>query len=104
VAYAVSQRTREIGVRVAVGASGRSVVTFMAAEGLRLVGTGLGVGVLLALAGTRLMRAFLLGVSPTDPLTFAAIAAGLAAVAVVACALPARRAARVDPAVALRAE
>jgi predicted permease len=102
VAYSVTQRTREIGIRMAVGATPASVVTTMASVGLRLVAIGIGVGLLLSLAGTRLMSSFLLGVSPTDPLIFGAITLGLGAIALLACAIPARRAAQVDPLVALR--
>lgn len=102
VAYSVSQRTREIGIRVAIGAAPATVVSSMAVTGLRLVAAGLGVGIVLSIAGTRVMRGFLLGVSPTDPMVFVAITAGLGAIALVACAVPARRAARVDPLIALR--
>jgi putative ABC transport system permease protein len=87
---------------MAVGATPASVVTTMASVGLRLVAIGIGVGLLLSLAGTRLMSSFLLGVSPTDPLIFGAITLGLGAIALLACAIPARRAAQVDPLVALR--
>jgi predicted permease len=102
VAYSVTQRTREIGIRVAVGASPRSVVATMASTGLRLVAVGVGTGLVLSLAGTRVLSSFLLNVSPTDPLIFAGITLGLAAIAAVACAVPARRAAKVDPLIALR--
>ena len=102
VAYSVSQRTREIGIRVAIGATPGNVVSAMAVTGLRLVAIGIAVGMALSLAGTRVMSGFLLGVSPTDPAVFLAITGGLAAIALVACAIPARRAARVDPLIALR--
>jgi predicted permease len=102
VAYSVTQRTREIGIRMAVGATPRSVVTTMATTGLRLVAIGVGLGIVLSLAGTRLMSSFLLNVSPTDPAVFGAITLGLGLIAIAACALPARRAAKVDPLVALR--
>jgi predicted permease len=104
VAYAVARRTREIGIRVAIGATPRSVVALVAREGLQLAAIGLGVGVVLALAATRAMSAFLLGVSPADAITFLVIAAPLAAIAVAASYLPARRAAKVDPLVAMRQE
>jgi predicted permease len=102
VAYSVTQRTREIGIRMAIGATPGSVVATMATTGLRLIGVGLGIGFLTSLAAARVMSSFLLNVSPTDPLVFGAISLGLGAIAVVACALPARRAAKVDPLVALR--
>lgn len=102
VAYAVTQRTREIGIRIAIGATAGSVVATMATTGLRLVAVGVGIGFVLSLAGTRLMSSFLLDVSPTDPAVFAGITLGLGVVATLACAIPARRAARVDPLVALR--
>jgi predicted permease len=102
VAYSVSQRTREIGIRLAVGATPGSVVTTMATTGLRLVAVGVGLGFAASLGATQVMRGFLLNVSPTDPLVFGGIAVGLAVVAIVACAIPARRAASVDPLVALR--
>jgi ABC-type antimicrobial peptide transport system permease subunit len=87
---------------MAVGATPSSVITTMATTGLRLVAVGLGIGLLASFAGTRVMSSFLLDVSPTDPLVFGGISLGLAAIAVVACAVPARRAAKVDPLVALR--
>jgi predicted permease len=102
VAYSVAQRTREIGIRMAVGATPGRVVATMAAAGVRLVAIGTGTGLLLAMAGTRTLGGFLLGVSPTDPLTFGAVTLGMAAIAVLACVVPARRAAKVDPLTALR--
>ena len=102
VAYSVAQRTREIGIRMAIGATPGSVVATMATTGLRLIAIGLGIGLVASLAGTRVMSSFLLNVSPTDPLIFIGISLGLAAIAFVACAVPARRAAKVDPLVALR--
>ena len=104
IAYSVSQRTKEIGIRMAVGATPYAVVGTIAQGGLRLIGVGVGIGFVLSLAGTRVMGAFLLGVSPTDPMVFGMITLGLAIVAAVACLVPASRAARVDPMVALRAE
>ncbi len=104
IAYGVSQRTREIGVRVALGATPREVLRMVVGQGVRMAAVGLGVGLLVALAATRLMRGMLFGVEPGDPLTLAAVLAGLGAVALLASSLPARRAARVDPLQALRAE
>jgi predicted permease len=102
-AYAVSQRTGEIGVRVALGAAQPRIVRMVVGEGLRITAIGALVGGVLAFGAGRLMEGLLLGVSPSDPLTFAGVAVLLAAVAVVACLLPARRAAGVDPVVAFRA-
>ena len=104
ISYVVAQRTREIGVRMALGAE-RSVVSRMVLkQALMLAGGGVAIGLLGALGLTRLMSSLLFGVSPLDPLTFASVAAALSAVALVASYLPARRASLVDPVVALRAE
>ncbi|HKQ62297.1 MAG TPA: ABC transporter permease [Candidatus Polarisedimenticolaceae bacterium] len=102
--YSVAQRTREIGIRMALGALRGDVSRLVLAQGLLLAASGLGLGLLLALAATRWLRGLLFAVSPTDPLTFALVPLVLGAVALAACWLPARRASRVDPAVALRAE
>lgn len=102
VVYAVGQRTAEIGIRMALGARRGDVLRLVLADGARMVVAGIAVGVGAAIALTRLMSHLLYGVSPTDPLTFALVAIGLAAVALAACALPARRAARVEPMIALR--
>jgi ABC-type antimicrobial peptide transport system permease subunit len=104
VAYAVNQRTREIGVRVAVGAAPGSVVRLMAGQGMRLALTGLVVGLVAASGASRLISPFLLGVSPTDPLTFLGIGLLTSVVTCVACLVPALRAARVDPVTALRSD
>jgi putative ABC transport system permease protein len=101
-AYAVSRRTQEIGIRMALGAQTRDVFRLIGREGFVLVVTGIGIGLAGALALTRLMSSLLFGVSATDATTFAAVPALLAAVALAACYLPARRAAHVDPTVALR--
>jgi putative ABC transport system permease protein len=103
-AHGVARRTREIGVRMAIGARPRDIVRLFGREGLELSGLGLALGLLLSLALARLLRPLLFGVAPHDPLTLAAVALLLFAVAAGACALPARRAARVDPARALRAD
>jgi putative ABC transport system permease protein len=102
VAYSVAQRTREIGIRMAVGATPASVVNTMAFVGLRLVAIGIGFGLVLSAAGTRVMTSFLLGVNPTDPVVFVGITLGLGAIVLAATAVPALRAAKVDPLVALR--
>jgi predicted permease len=102
--YSVSQRTSEIGIRMALGADGRSVRALVLGEGAWLMVAGLAIGLVGAIAMSRVLAALLFGVSPYDPLTFAAVAASLAGVAMVATWLPARRASRVDPIVALRNE
>ena len=103
-AYSVSRRTREIGVRVALGARSRDVLTMILAQGLRTILIGLAIGLAGALALTRTMASLLFGVTATDPLTFAVVIALLVAAALLACYIPARRATRVDPMVALRYE
>jgi hypothetical protein len=104
IAYGVSQRTREIGVRIALGAEPRRVVMQVVGDGLRLAAGGLALGIAAAAAATRVLEGMLYGVSSADPLTFAAIALLVAAIAVVASYLPARRVLRVDPTEALRAD
>jgi putative ABC transport system permease protein len=104
VAYSVSQRTHEIGVRMAIGAGAPDVLRMVIGEGCRLAVAGVVVGSILALAGARLIRGLLFETSATDPATFVAVAAGLVTVAIVASYVPARRATRVDPMLALRTE
>jgi predicted permease len=104
VAYSTRQRTREIGIRVALGAEKRGIYRLVLGQGFRLTVAGLAVGTVLAMAFTRLLKAQLFGVSETDAITFAAVGLLLAAVALLACHIPARRATRVDPMVALRYE
>ena len=103
-AQAARKRTQEIGIRIALGAAGRDVIRMILGQGLAVVTVGLGVGLAVALVATRTLRAFLYGVGPTDPLTLAAVIALLAAVAALACYIPARRATHVDPMMSLRAE
>jgi len=104
IAYLVTQRTHEIGVRMALGARSRDVLGMVLGHGLRLVAIGVVLGLVGALALTRFLAAQLYGVRPTDPLTFVTVTALLALVALAATWLPARRAARVDPMIALRNE
>ncbi len=102
--YVVTRRTREIGIRVAIGADRARVLRMVLSNGLTLAVVGLGVGLLVSLPLARLMRGLLHGVTPADPLTFAAVAIALAGVALAASVVPALRATRVDPVIALRSE
>jgi len=102
-AFSVNQRTQEIGIRMALGASHGAVLAMVLRQGLTLVLVGLAGGTISALFLVRLIKEVLYGVSPTDPLTFVAVAVVLLSVAVIACVLPARRATLVNPINALRA-
>jgi predicted permease len=102
--HAVSQRTREIGIRIAIGAQARAVIALVLQRGLVVAGGGLLAGLVISLALTRYVRGLLFGVDPTDPVTYVVIAVGLGAIALLACYLPARRATQINPLTALRAE
>src|SRR5262245_522877 len=104
VSYAVTQRTREIGVRMALGATGTEVVQMVIGQGMKLVAIGVAFGLAMSISLTRLAESLLFEMSAIDPITYSAIALLLLAVAAVACYLPARRAARVDPMMALRCD
>jgi ABC-type antimicrobial peptide transport system permease subunit len=103
-AYSVSQRTRELGIRMALGAHGRSVMSMVVRQGTLLAGLGVGVGILLAAGVSRGLSLFLYGVSPFHPPTFVGVALFLLGAGVAASYFPARRATRVDPMLALRTE
>ena len=102
--HSVAQRVNEIGIRLALGAPPGTVLRGVMTEGMTLAGIGVAVGVGVALAGARMMASLLFAVTPADPLTFAAAPLLLAAVAAIACLVPALRATRVDPMTALRSE
>jgi putative ABC transport system permease protein len=102
--YSVTQRSRELGIRIALGARVADILRMVVRQGLALAVTGMGVGLVAALLVTRLIKSMLFGVPATDLVTFGGMVALLLVVALVACYLPARRATRVDPVVALRAE
>jgi putative ABC transport system permease protein len=102
--YTISQRTREIGIRMALGAQRRDVLRLVVRQGMAPALLGIGAGLALALVSTRLLRSLLFGVGALDPATFAFVATALGLVALVACLTPARRAAAVDPNVALRTD
>jgi ABC-type antimicrobial peptide transport system permease subunit len=104
ISYSVSQRTREIGIRMALGAQRPNLTAMFVRQGLQLTGIGIACGLVAAFLSMRLMSSILFNVSPVDPVTYAVITLGVVATAYLACYLPSRRAATVDPVHALRAE
>jgi ABC-type antimicrobial peptide transport system permease subunit len=103
-AYSVQQRTREFGVRIALGADAKNVLSLVLGNAARMIGAGLVIGLALALVFAQVVAAFLFGVEPRDPVTFASVGVVLVITAMVACAVPALRAVRVDPVEAFRNE
>ena len=104
VSYAVNTRTREVGIRMALGASAPAITRLLTGNGLRLVLVGSGIGLILSLLVTRLLSRLLVGIDPVDPITFVAAPLVLVATAVLGAYVPARRASRTNPVAALRAE
>jgi putative ABC transport system permease protein len=104
ISYSVTQRTREFGVRMALGAAPRNVLGLVMHRGALLILGGVALGIIGSFASTRFLSTFLFGITATDPLTFAVVALVLAAIGAIASYLPARRATRIDPLVALRVE
>jgi len=104
ISFSVSERTREIGIRMALGAKRRDVLRMILSQGMRVSAVGIVMGLAIALGLTRLLRTLLFEVSATDPITFGLVAMTMSLIALMACYLPARRATRVDPLVALRDE
>jgi len=103
-AYLVNQGTRELGIRIALGASQRNILSLVVRQGMVLAFSGVTIGLAAAFLLTRLMRSLLFGVEATDPITFAGISLLLATIALLACYVPAQRAARIDPLISLRCE
>jgi ABC-type antimicrobial peptide transport system permease subunit len=103
-AYSVEQRTQEIGIRIALGAGSHDMLRLVIVQGLRLAGIGMAIGLAAAFGLTRLLSSLLFGVKTTDPMAFGVVVATLAAVAGIATYIPARRATRIDPVIALRYE
>ncbi|HLW75562.1 MAG TPA: FtsX-like permease family protein, partial [Bryobacteraceae bacterium] len=104
VAHAVSQRTQEIGVRMALGGASRDILALVFAQGMRPLAIGVAIGTIAAFGVTRILRMALVGVSPGDPVTLLGVILVLGTMGVLGCAIPARRALRVDPLVALRCD
>jgi putative ABC transport system permease protein len=104
ISYTVSHRTREIGIRMALGAQRRQVLNMIIGQGFQLTAISIALGLIGAFALTRLMKGFLFGVTATDPMTYIAVTTLLMAIAMLACFIPARRATKVDPVIALRSE
>jgi putative ABC transport system permease protein len=104
VSFGISQRVRELGIRVALGADEVSILQVTMRQGVTIVASGLAIGIVGALVATRYLRGLLYGVAPTDPATFVTVAVLLGAAALGASLVPARRASRVDPVVALRSD
>jgi putative ABC transport system permease protein len=104
IAHSVSQRTQEIGVRMAIGGARRDILRLVYAQGMRPLALGMAIGLPAAFGLTHVLRTVLVGVSPGDPVTFAIVVLMLTAAGVLGCAIPAHRAIRVDPIVALRYE
>jgi putative ABC transport system permease protein len=104
ISYGVAQRTREFGVRLSIGASREDIASMVLHQSSRLIGAGLSIGLVGALFSARLFQSLLFGIGPRDPFTFVLVVLVLGTVAVMACLIPARRAAGVDPSVALRDE
>ena len=104
VSYAAAQRTHEIGIRMALGAESRDVLKMVLSRSLLMIAAGVGLGMILSFVGARTLRSFLVEVSPSDPVTFGGVMVLLLSVALLACLIPAHRATRVDPLVALRYE